>query len=86
MAYNNIELGKVRLKDNPNVHTEDLIISKTEDKKGNVKVDLRVYLDTIVPNKFQGMTKSGFRLDRDQWEEFKKLIPVIDNAFPDEEE
>ena len=86
MAYNNIELGKVRLKDNPNVHTEDLIISKTEDRKGKIKIDLRVYLDTIVPNKFQGMTRQGFRLDRDQWEEFKKLIPVIDKAFPDEEE
>jgi len=85
--YERTELGSIRVKDNPPVITEDLMIATVYDKtKKDTKLDLRIYLKTEIDKPWKGLTQQGFRLTRDQYRQLKKLIPVIDKALEIEEE
>jgi len=74
------EIGEVRVQYNPNVIVEKLMVANVLDTRtGNSKIDFRVWLDSNLGRKpFKGFTQRGFRLNREQYIEFRKLIPQID--------
>jgi hypothetical protein len=68
--------------DNPNVHSEELQVRLVTPKKaGDKKVDMRVWIDSILGSngKYAGPTKKGFRLTLEQYRQFRnEVIPLID--------
>jgi len=84
--YNHLkrtEIGEVKLQYNPNVIIEKLMIANVYDTRtGNDKVDFRIWLDSNLGRKpFTGFTQRGFRLTREQYIKFRKLIPQIDASL-----
>lgn len=77
------ELAEVRLKYNPHVHSESLrIASIVNTKTGEKQADIRKWVDSNLGKKpFKGLTQQGFRLNREQYIEFRKHLDAVDEFF-----
>ncbi len=74
-----VPLGQVTIDYNPNVEVNILrVASVTNTNTKEKKVDLRIWTD--MP-KFTGYTQKGFRLDKKQYMEFRKVLRKVDRFF-----
>lgn len=77
------EIAEVRLKYNPNVEVEKLKLTSVVNTRNNEKkIDFRIWKENYLGKKpFEGLTPQGFRLNREQYIEFRKSLQVVDELF-----
>jgi len=81
--FKHTTIGEITLSYNPNVKVDTLRVDKVVDLDSQEpKVDLRVWTDNNMGKRpYNGPTKQGFRLDREQYIELRALTYELDNFF-----
>ena len=75
MKEQTIEIGSFKKSD----HSK--ITGKLTTWKNDLYIDLREYVES---ESYTGPTKKGLRFHSENWEEFKKLVDLIDKALQEQ--